>query len=312
MDAPPLFRCLLDEQPTELVPRRLAAELALQVTPRLVLNPGCWFSHDGPVRVPFLEKFSRELETIWILDPATDALLPFWVGPDFSRWLDNLRAGDLLPANLPRKVLSILHSAQVLVPENHKAERRRQWAETAAKSKAPFRQNGHISLEQLLHPFHVAALRRYYRDLIAAGGLNLGDSQCADRYGCHNETVARFFHHQLTAAISEVAGEAVQPSYVYLASYVREAELEKHTDREQCEFSVSFCLDLRPEPSDVSPWPLYLETPQGVVAVHQRIGDGLLYRGRQLPHYRKRLPTGWTSTSIFFHFVRRDFAGPLD
>jgi len=312
MDAQPLFRCLLDEQPTEFVAGRLAVKPGSpQVVRRLILNPDCWFSRNGPVRVPFLERFSQEPETIWILDPATDALLPFWLGSDFSQWLDNLHPGGSL-ANLPLEVLSTLCSAQVLVTENHKTERRQQWAKTAAKSKALFHQNGFVSLEGLLNPFHVAALRRYYRDLIAAGGLSLGDSQCADRYGCHNETVARFFHHQLTAAIGEVAGEPVQPSYVYLASYVNEAELEKHTDREQCEFSVSLCLDYQPEPPVTSPWPLYLETKLGAVAVHQRIGDGVLYRGRTLPHYRTRLPKGCTSTSIFFHYVRRDFAGPLD
>jgi hypothetical protein len=313
MDAQPLFRCLLDEQPAEFVAGRVAAEQpeSPQVNDRLRLNPDCWFSRNGPVRVPFLERFSRDPETIWILDPATNALLPFWLGSDFSQWLENLQPGGS-PVNLPREVLSTLSAAQVLVTENHKTERRQQWARTAAKSKALFRQNGYVSLEGLLHPFHVAALRRYYRDLIAAGGLSLGDSQCADRYGCHNETVARFFHYQLTAAIGEVVGEPVQPSYVFLASYVNEAELEKHTDREQCEFSVSFCLDFQPEPSDVSPWPLYLETKRGPVAVHQRIGDGLLYRGRTLPHYRTRLPKGCTSTSIFFHYVCRDFAGPLD
>jgi hypothetical protein len=312
MDPHPLFRCLLDEQPTELVPSRRTPESASQMGRRLGLNPGCWFSRSGQLRVPFMEKFSREPEMIWVLDPATDALRPFWIGSDFSQCLNSLRSGDLLPPDLPPKVLSTLRSAQVLVAENHKIEQRRQWAEIAAKSKGPFQQRGYVELEQLFHPFHVAALRRYYRDLIAAGTLTLGDSQCAQRYGCHNEPVARFFHHQLTAAISALAGEPVQPSYLYMACYVNEAELEKHTDREQCEFSLSFCLDVQPEPADVSPWPLYLETPEGAVAIRQRIGDGVLYRGRHLPHYRERLPKGCTSTSIFFHFVGRDFAGPLD
>jgi hypothetical protein len=79
MDAQPLFRCLLDEQPAEFVAGRVAAEQpeSPQVNDRLRLNPDCWFSRNGPVRVPFLERFSRDPETIWILDPATNALLPF-------------------------------------------------------------------------------------------------------------------------------------------------------------------------------------------------------------------------------------------
>jgi hypothetical protein len=90
------------------------------------------------------------------------------------------------------------------------------------------------------------------------------------------------------------------------------AELKKHTDREQCEFSVTLCLDYSPEPERETPWPIRLDTPTGQVTVYQAIGDGLAYRGTQLPHYRDVLPDGQTSTSIFFHYVRADFSGSLD
>src|SRR5439155_112893 len=54
------------------------------------------------------------------------------------------------------------------------------------------------------------------------------------------------------------------------------------------------------------------QTDSGEVAVFQGIGDGLVYRGPEVPHWRDRLPDGHTSTSIFFHYVAADFAGPLD
>ena len=88
--------------------------------------------------------------------------------------------------------------------------------------------------------------------------------------------------------------------------------LEQHTDREQCEFSITFCLDYSPEPSLATGWPLLLHTDSGTVSVYQAIGDGLLYRGRELPHSRDTLREGRTSTSIFFHYVREDFSGPLN
>ena len=78
------------------------------------------------------------------------------------------------------------------------------------------------------------------------------------------------------------------------------------------EFSISLCLDYWPEPRNETPWPLKLETDSGQVAIFQGIGDGLLYRGCELPHWRDRLPEGHMSTSIFFHYVPADFAGPLD
>ena len=117
----------------------------------------------------------------------------------------------------------------------------------------------------------------------------------------HNEPLARFFHHQIASVMSALAGEELKPSYVYLASYLSGAELKKHTDREQCDFSMTFCLDYSPEPEAATPWPIQLQTKNGMVAVYQALGDGLAYRGTRLPHYRGVLGEHQTSTSIFFH-----------
>jgi hypothetical protein len=164
----------------------------------------------------------------------------------------------------------------------------------------------------VLHPFQVSALRRYFRHLVRKGALRLGDSQSSRRFIAHNEVVLRFFHQQLTATVSAVAGEKVKPSYVYLGAYLGGAILEKHTDRAQCDFSLTFCLDYSPEPKLETPWPVQLHSESGTVTVFQAIGDGLFYRGCRVPHSRKALPQGHSSTSIFFHYVREEFDGPLD
>src|SRR5262249_53384975 len=109
-----------------------------------------------------------------------------------------------------------------------------------------------------------------------------------------------------------VVGRPIKPSYTYTACYESGSELPRHTDREQCEYSISLCIDFEPEPNGATPWPLYLETPRGVAAVHQALGDGLLYRGRLLPHYRFRLGPRCRSTSLFLHYVDADFRGSLN
>ena len=114
-----------------------------------------------------------------------------------------------------------------------------------------------------------------------AAQLSLGDVQSARRYAAHNESVARFFHHQIANAVGVVVGEAIKPSYVYLASYLSGADLKKHIDREQCEFSVTLCLDFSPEPELATSWPIRLDTPEGAVTVYQALGDGLVYRGNE-------------------------------
>jgi hypothetical protein len=206
----------------------------------------------------------------------------------------------------------LLAEADILLSEDRMDQRREEREERISKASLLFREKGYAPLGDLIHPFHVAALRRYYRYLIRTGAIRLGDGQSPRRYVAYNDPVARFFHHDIAATLGAVAGESLKPSYVYLASYLSGAELKKHTDREQCEFSVTFCLDFSPEPALATPWPIRLDTPTGTVTVYQALGDGLAYRGTRLPHYRDILSEGRTSTSIFFHYVTADFAGSLD
>jgi hypothetical protein len=123
--------------------------------------------------------------------------------------------------------------------------------------------------------------------------------------------VASHFHRQLTFAVGALLGKRVKPSYCYFISYQEGAELTEHVDRAQCKYTLALCLDFSPEPVRGSPWPLQLKLPTETVVVHQALGDALLYEGRRIPHFRTRLAGGCTSTSILFHYVDHDFAGPL-
>ena len=310
-----LFHCRLDDQPDHLVPERLLRpEYWEGLSDRpLFLNADCFFTPDGelPTAAP-TAGFAEQGQMIWIRDPGNDALQRFWLGTELSAMLSGTRPGDPAPSKLSPQARRILILASLLVPDDYTSRRRKQWAEIVSVTGAQFQSQGYAPVGRLIHPFQIAALRRYYRHQLRTGKLRLGDSQSPRRYISYNDPVARFFHQQLTAAVTAFAGEPVKPSYVYLASYQPGAILEKHTDREQCEFSATLCLDYAPEPRNATPWPLHLHKEPGKVTVFQAIGDALLYRGCQLPHSREALPVGHSSTSIFFHYVREDFTGSLD
>jgi hypothetical protein len=317
---PDRYYCLLDELPLHLIPQpALKASRRLHEPEQaLYLNPDCVFCGAGQ----FPEKLAAQKELIsgfalqgtvaWVRDSVGGLPLPFWLSPRLESLLRDLKPGEPSPSTREDDTLRLLSAAGILTLADHAAARRRQWEATVEKSSALFRAKGYAPLSDLIHPFHVAALRRYYRYLIRTGAVHLGDGQSARRYVAYNELVARFFHHHIAAKLSAVAGEPIKPSYVYLASYLSGAELRKHTDREQCEFSLTFCLDFSPEPALETPWPIRLDTSTSAVTVYQALGDGLAYRGTRLPHYRGTLGQGQTSTSIFFHYVAADFAGSLD
>jgi hypothetical protein len=306
------FCCLLDTQPAPLVPRHLLAEARKRKLGRqLIVNPRCCFSRGSSIRMPFIESASPNHETVWVLDPATDAVMPFWLGPRFRDLLTSVRPGQPEPAGLSLEERFVLAMASVLVDPDHTEQLTREHARMVKRSARQFHTHRYVPLHGLVHPFHLAALRSYYRQQIRDGKLRLGDSQTPRRYLAHNEKVACFFHHQLTAIVSSIAGEPVKPSYVYVVSYQPGARLPRHTDRPQCEFSISLCLDFTPEREGRTSWPLCFETEPGTLKIVQSLGEGLLYRGCELPHFRTMLPKNCTSTSIFFHYVHRDFSGPL-
>jgi hypothetical protein len=317
---PHRFHCLLDELPLHLIPQHgLGRQLRrCDLSLPLFLNPECSVLPAGEVpeeleaHRELLEGFSLQSTVAWVRDPATRSVNPFWLGPQLAAVVSSLQPGEPVPPALPEAQRTLLAAAGILTNANYAQERRAQWAEIVSTRRQVFREKGYVPLDDLIHPFNLAALRRYYRQTIRRGGIWLGDEQSSRRYVAHNENVARYFHHQIAKALAGIVGEPIRPSYVYLASYLSGAELKKHTDRQQCEFSVTLCLDFSPEPALATPWPIRLNTSGGTVAVYQALGDGLVYRGTKVPHYRDVLAEGYTSTSIFFHYVPADFAGSLD
>ncbi len=318
---PGQFYCLLDELPLHLIPQRqLQSQCWWLNLPaqQLFLNPQCLVLAAG--RVPgelephrdLLKNFNLQGTVACVRDPATGSLNPFWLGPRMEAVVSRLRADEPVNESIPADVRFLLAGAGILTPVDYTERRLAEWAGVVNKSADEFKKNGYVPLRQLIHPFTLAALRRYYRHAIRRGVIRLGDEQTSRRYAVHNESVARFFHYQIANAVSAIVGETIKPSYVYFGSYLSGAELKKHTDRAQCEFSVTLCVDFSPEPELATSWPIRLDTPEGAVKVYQALGDGLVYRGTKVPHYRHVLADGCTSTSIFFHYVPADFSGSLE
>jgi len=256
-----------------------------------------------------LEGFLSERPIVWLQDQGTSIWAPFWVPKEWDRILRSFRPCSPSPPNLPARMLRSLVTAGILVERDEDHRRSAAWVRIRRQALRTFREKKYAIIRNLVHPLQLRAMRRYYRALVAAGKVPKGDSQVAERYRLHSEFVARFLHPQLSPLLSELTEESIKPSYVYFASYHESAALPRHLDREQCEFSISIQIDYSPEPNGATGWPLFLENtlPRAVDAVNLGLGDGVIYKGRELAHYRHALPAGHTSTSLFLHYVRKQF-----
>lgn len=307
------YHCLLDEQPYYLVPPRL---YGTDRAGPLMVNPQCWFSWLGPApadkanRMFAIEYLCPGEWMVWVDDPGTRSLWPYWVGSEYASYLAGLAPGNPLRKTLPPHIEWVLTRANILVEYGFPERRRKEWLDQLWHYASSF-ERGYTNITGLIPPFHLGAMRRYYRFHTRSGSFSLGDGQVARRHFAHNEAVSCFIHCQLTHAVSDITRTLVKPSYSYLAAYESGSTLDRHTDREQCEFTITLCVDATPEPQVQVQWPIQLDVPEGALRMWQYLGDGLLFRGRQLPHYRDTLPEGNTYTSLLLHYVDYEFNGQL-
>lgn len=143
-------------------------------------------------------------------------------------------------------------------------------------------------------------MKRYYKETIENNIWVLGDKQ-AKRYKAHNEPMSRFLHYECLPLIERITGKSLKPTYTYLSAYVKGSDLPPHTDRPDCEYTVSFIVD---KPDNTN-WNIYVHRPQQSIKHQGRYeqtppldecepvdcdaGGLMLFQGTDHIHFRKEL-----------------------
>jgi hypothetical protein len=277
--------------------------------PNWIVHPSLSPLAPAHVEVPTL--VSDAGTAVWLTDGRTGVAAPYAGGA-----LDaSLRA--CVPGQPPRleaEACAALRGAGLLLTPDELGQQKAARDAELALAARTFAASKFAIVPRLIDAASLAALQRYYRALVADGWLRFGDAQVDRRHVQHNEPIARLFLTSLRDLMQAVVGVPIKPSYAYFACYREGSILTSHIDRAQCEFSISFLVDYEPTPDDKAPWPLWVceREEDETIPLYQRIGDGIVYRGRQLYHSRTALHAGHRSTHIFFHYVPSDFAGSLD
>lgn len=251
----------------------------------------------------------------WVTDAGTGIRLGYWLNDEFDNLLRNFKAGESPRIDLTAEQIKILRAAKILVEPDYIEKREREWQRQIEQAADEIQTNRYTALQGILPPEQIAAIHNYFDNLRREGFMRFNDTQVKRRYALHNDLLSRYLHQQLAPLVSRVARETVKPSYAYSATYIEDAELEPHTDRPQCEFTMSMQIGYKPElkTGELSPWALSLDDlNEKKIDYHLACGDGVIYKGCELVHYRAPLFAGHESTSVFFHFVHEGFEGALD
>lgn len=173
---------------------------------------------------------------------------------------------------------------------------------TLHKAKALFAVAGYAVVPDVVVAEFLDAMVATVSNRIAKGHLVLGDKQTAHRYWALDDDVAHILLQGLVPLVSQLAGRGVRPTYSYLVMYTNGSTLPKHTDKGECEYSVSLLLDYSPA-GRAQEWPMHLHYNDSYKEVWWAPGSALAYRGMEIPHSRGRLPQGHSSINVFLHYV---------
>jgi hypothetical protein len=314
------FRCDLESLPLDLVPDRWRARLAARSEPQSLRVNRSVYSQiitelPGEIghRIKTGDSFIPHKKILWVDDPATHVLAPYWCSSDLIETVRDLIGNRRSPLDLAPQIVELLRWIDILAPEEYLESRGSAWDQIYAPARDQFRKKEYAVLRNLIHPLQIAALRRHFRALQENKQIYIDTTQVVGgRYVMHNEGAAAFIHDQLTDLVCHVTQQQVQPSFSNLAVYLSNALLDKHVDRPQCLYNISLLIDTNPEVEISDSWPLYLEIDGQAEAIRLEMGDAVLYSGTRIPHWRDALPEGNTVTVISCHFVSTDFKGSLN
>lgn len=125
------------------------------------------------------------------------------------------------------------------------------------------------------------------------------DGQCPLSYSLTDYRPFIMLLVDRVALLDNILGQPVLPTYAYGRLYQHAEELKKHTDRPECECSVTVHLG-----SDGTEWPIWFTRPDGTTtSVNMKPGQGIIYKGMESVHWREGFK-GQEYGQVFLHYVR--------
>jgi hypothetical protein len=128
-------------------------------------------------------------------------------------------------------------------------------------------------------------------------------SQVPGSLSIYNDPRKKYDHSQIRIKLEKILGDELYNTYYYERFYFCEQKLDKHVDRDACEISVSIHVSTNIK----TPWSFAIQTPnEEEHSVILNPGDGVIYKGRERPHWRDEIPCENKDQyyhQAFFHYV---------
>jgi len=164
-----------------------------------------------------------------------------------------------------------------------------------------FKSNGYKIVKNLIPKKESKKLYEYCIKRSENKDANLNDEQSIGSPSFYGDKKFKKLQKRLLKRIERESNIKLFSTYTYWRLYKKGSILKSHVDRPACEISIS--IDIGGEP-----WELWILNKNGIpIKVDLNMGDGLLYLGCELNHWRNEFK-GKNHAQVFLHYV--DQFGP--
>jgi len=164
-----------------------------------------------------------------------------------------------------------------------------------------FRDQRYLFVKGLLPPALLEYLKVYYAILLADNYFS-HDTQCPSSLSLSGDPALDAVLEWIRPELGRLVGFSLAPTYSYTRRYAKGEVLNRHRDRAACEISVTVSIQI---PRGAGPSVMYVKPPGGEeTKVEMREGDGCIYAGCEVEHWRKRFRIGGY-IQLFLHFISK-------
>ena len=161
-----------------------------------------------------------------------------------------------------------------------------------------FQEKGFQKVKGYITPYFSLFLRNYFT-LRAQNDRLGGDEQAPNSHCVYGDPAFDMAMYMSTEDIGKIVGKNLIPQYTYARIYKNGSDLKIHSDRPECQYSVTLSLggDYK------KPWPIWIKDYAGNVnEVPLDEGDMVVYHGTELEHWRDKFE-GNMQYQLFLHYV---------
>jgi hypothetical protein len=161
-----------------------------------------------------------------------------------------------------------------------------------------FEQNNYLVVRNVLDPYLVKFLASYYQSVRNNEAGNFETDRTS--LNCNGDACGDTVMYSLRTKIEELVGLELLPTYSFVRIYKNGESVGRHRDGPANQVSCTMCVS-----RDDVDWPLKFSDGTTEDQVVLEPGDGVVYRGYMMDHWRDKF-TGNNQVQVIVGFVVKD------